>query len=129
MTGHRPGFDLVAVTEVREAVLAHGDAYLNRVYTVRELDECAGDPRKLAACFAAKEATIKALCRDDKGFGWDSIGLIGGPDEQLAIELTGEAEGCARNLGLAAVAVSITHQHDHAAAIVLMEETNECDDH
>ena len=39
----------------------HGQRYLARVYTDQELLDCGTDPGALAARFAAKEATIKAL--------------------------------------------------------------------
>jgi holo-[acyl-carrier protein] synthase len=55
------GLDLVDVESVDASIEAHGDRYLNRIYTEEERDECQMDTRKLATRFAAKEATMKAI--------------------------------------------------------------------
>ena len=57
------GIDLVEVEEIRRALVSHGVRYLRRVYTGRERAAAAGRPHRLAAIFAAKEATLKALAR------------------------------------------------------------------
>ncbi len=57
----RVGIDTVEVAAVEAAIAAHGDRYLERVYTPREVADCNGDAERLAARFAAKEATFKAL--------------------------------------------------------------------
>ena len=74
----RVGIDLVAVSGVQAALeAAHGEHYLERVYTVGELEDCrtpAGvDPERLAARFAAKEATLKVLPIGDEGFALTAI--------------------------------------------------------
>ena len=53
------GIDLVGYEEIAET-LRRGDRYLRRIYTDEELDSCGASPRLLAACFAAKEATMTA---------------------------------------------------------------------
>ena len=62
------GIDLTSSDAVAESLHAHGTRYLERVYTDRERRDCvrqAGHPDadRLAARFAAKEATLKALRR------------------------------------------------------------------
>ena len=57
----RVGIDTVEVAAIEAALAAHGERYLRRVYTSREVADCNGDPERLAARFAAKEATFKAL--------------------------------------------------------------------
>ena len=62
----RVGIDLVDVAAVADSLRgAHRDHYLHRVYTEREVATAAGpsrvEPERLAARFAAKEATMKAL--------------------------------------------------------------------
>ena len=67
----RVGIDLVAVEAVRDAVSEHGEHYLNRIYTEAEIRECRTSqsmiPERLAARFAAKEATIKVLRPSERG--------------------------------------------------------------
>jgi holo-[acyl-carrier protein] synthase len=117
----RIGIDLVSVAQVEESVADHGQAYLSRIYTDQELRDSGDDPARLAARFAAKEATMKALGRDDEGFGWRSVAVTRGADGQPSIELSGAAADLARRRGMKSIAVSLTHQPGHAAAIVVVE--------
>ena len=57
----RTGTDLAAVEDVVDAVAAHGERYLDRVFTVRERADTGDDPERLAARFAGKEAVVKLL--------------------------------------------------------------------
>jgi len=62
------GVDVVDVARIDRAANRWGDRFLKRVYTQRELEYCRERPlpaEHLAARFAAKEATMKAL-----GTGW-----------------------------------------------------------
>ncbi|WNY34214.1 hypothetical protein Q9Q99_01405 [Curtobacterium flaccumfaciens] len=47
----RTGTDLAAVEDVVDAVAAHGERYLDRVFTVRERADTGDDPERLAARF------------------------------------------------------------------------------
>lgn len=70
------GADLVEVAQVARSIATFGDRYLRRVFTAGELAYCmsAGDPaRHLAARFAAKEATAKALRAGDAIVDWRAI--------------------------------------------------------
>jgi holo-[acyl-carrier protein] synthase len=115
------GIDLVKVEQVQESMARHGSRYLQRIYTEQELADSAGDPARLAARFAAKEATMKALGRGDEGIGWRSIAVHRAATGQPTIELSGAAAELARARGVTALAVSLTHEPQHAAAIVLAE--------
>ncbi|HET8980737.1 MAG TPA: holo-ACP synthase [Solirubrobacteraceae bacterium] len=117
----RVGIDLVEVDQVKESIAVHGDRYLTRVYTDQELEDSAGDPRRLAARFAVKEATMKALDRDDTGLDWRSISVSRGPTGAAVIELRDEALRLAERREVQSIAVSLTHERDHAAAVVVME--------
>ncbi len=117
----RVGIDLVSVNRVKESIAGHGQRYLSRVYTDRELGESRSEPARLAARFAAKEATMKALGRDDEGFGWRAIAVVSGADGQPRIELAGAVADLAQRRGLQSIAVSLTHDRDYAAAMVVVE--------
>jgi holo-[acyl-carrier protein] synthase len=112
------GIDLVCYDEIAEA-LRHGDRYLRRIYTDEELDVCGASPRLLAACFAAKEATMKALSRTDQPIPWRSIELRMRHGSQPSLELTGDAASLARQRGVTGLSVSVTHSSHSAAAVVL----------
>src|SRR6478752_3378262 len=112
------GIDLVAYDEIEEA-LRRGDRYLRRIYTDEEIDVCGASPRLLAACFAAKEATMKALSRTDQPIPWRSIELRMRRGSQPSLELTGAAASLALHRGVTDVSVSVTHGSLSAAAVVL----------
>lgn len=119
----RVGIDLVAVESVSAALAAHAERYLARIYTSREVDDCrtpAGiDPQRLAARFAAKEATIKALDVGDEPIPWRSIGVLRSPSGAPSLELTGAAAARAARAGLDRFSVSLTHEAGLAAAVVI----------
>ena len=71
----RTGVDLVEIERIRKSIQRHGVRFLNRVYTVDELSYCQGRVESLAARFAAKEATSKALGTGiwRNGIGWTDI--------------------------------------------------------
>jgi holo-[acyl-carrier protein] synthase len=116
------GIDLVNVADVRRAVDDLGEAYLRRVFTADELDYCnqSTDPfPHLAARFAAKEATIKALMVAGAQPAWTSIEVWRDPQGGCELRLTGTAAELASQRGIASLAVSLTHEGDMAAAVVV----------
>jgi holo-[acyl-carrier protein] synthase len=67
LSGLATGVDLVEVERFARAVRRQ-PRLLERIFTEDERACCAGDDERLAARFAAKEATFKAL-----GSGWPSV--------------------------------------------------------
>jgi holo-[acyl-carrier protein] synthase len=121
------GIDLVDVTGVREALDAHGDAYLRRVYTPAEVADAAGDPQRLAARFAAKEATLKALRAGDRAIPLTSIEVRRLDDGAPELRLRGAAAALATATGVVALSVSLTHEGESAAAVVFAEISPQTD--
>ena len=123
----RVGIDLVAVDEVEEAVRVHSGRYLRRVYTRRELSDCASaagtpDARRLAARFAAKEAAAKALGTGiSHGVSWLEIEVGRQPGGRPILALSGRAAERAREMGVVRVSLSLTHSRETAMAVVVME--------
>jgi holo-[acyl-carrier protein] synthase len=122
----RVGIDLVATDSVEQSLrAAHGERYLERVYTAREVADCstaAGvDPERLAARFAAKEATLKVLPVSDEGFPLTAIEVCREPSGRVHIELSGRAAELATDGGVAELSASITHEAGFAAAVVVAE--------
>jgi holo-[acyl-carrier protein] synthase len=118
------GIDLVAVDAVAGALAgAHAAHYLERIYTPREVDDCRAtdgviDPARLAARFAAKEATIKALGSGD-GVRLTDIEVRREPSGQVRVELSGHPAELAAAAGFEQLIVSLTHEGGFAAAAVL----------
>jgi len=121
----RVGIDLVAVAAVRESIDVHADRYLNRIYTDRELGDCRTpegvDALRLAARFAAKEATLKVLRPDEEGISWRSIEVRRHPAGWVELSLSGRAAALAEQAGVSDLALSLTHEDGFASAVVVAE--------
>jgi holo-[acyl-carrier protein] synthase len=122
----RVGIDLVAADAVQETLrAAHGERYLERVYTGREIDDCrtaAGiDAERLAARFAAKEATLKVLPVGDEGLSLTAIEVRREPSGRVNVQLSGRAAELATDAGVIELSLSLTHEAGFAAAVVVAE--------
>jgi holo-[acyl-carrier protein] synthase len=119
----RVGVDLAAVAAVSDSLARFGTRYTSRVFTAREMTDCRGTAparaRGLAARFAAKEAVLKALRASDVVPPWTDIEVIRTPGGWPEIQLHGVAAQLAAQQGLATWAVSLTHETNVAAAIVV----------
>jgi len=122
----RVGIDLVSIASVRESIREHGARYLERVYTPDELRDCHTDQgvvaERLAARFAAKEATIKVLRPADEAIPWSSIGVMHHSSGSVSVELSGRAAELAAETGLSDFALSISHEAEYASAVVIAEQ-------
>jgi holo-[acyl-carrier protein] synthase len=125
----RVGIDLISVASVRASVDTHAEHYLERIYTDAEVADCTSDgvidARSLAARFAAKEATIKVLRPEhDEAVPWRHIHVRRDPSGATDLELSGHAAELAAGAGLTDLAVSLTHENDLAAAVVVAQEVS-----
>jgi holo-[acyl-carrier protein] synthase len=121
----RVGIDLVAATTIADALEAHGDRYLKRIYRETEVADCRRngelDPERLAARFAAKEAAIKALAPGDEPIPWLDIEVRRRPTGAVELLIHGRAATFAHDAGITGFALSITHEQGIAAAVVVAE--------
>lgn len=118
---HRVGIDLIEIEDIRASLETHGETYLGRIFTPAERRGCGASHARLAECFAAKEATMKALGRADEGWGWQAIEVIATAGSAPAINLRGEAAAMAAALGLGKLQVSLGHDRAQAMAVVIAE--------
>jgi holo-[acyl-carrier protein] synthase len=122
----RVGIDLVSVATVVESLGgAHRDHYLERIYTRREVEDCSGpsgrvEPERLAARFAAKEATIKALPGAGEEVRLTQIEVVSDSSGQVSLELSGRAAELAEEAGAKEIALSLSHEAGIAAASVVI---------
>jgi holo-[acyl-carrier protein] synthase len=121
----RVGLDLISVDTVAETLRgSHREHYLQRVYTEREVDDCRGpsgriEPERLAARFAAKEATIKALPGAGEEVRLTAIEVRSELSGEVRLELSGRAAELAEEAGITELALSLTHEAGFAAASVV----------
>ncbi len=117
------GVDVCPVDRIDGVVERHGDLFLKRVFTEAEL-EYAGDNRvtteRLAARWAAKEATIKAL-RDTKDLNWTDMEVLREEDGAPRLVLHGTAKKRADEMGVTRTLRTLTHAGGIAVAVVIME--------
>jgi holo-[acyl-carrier protein] synthase len=121
----RVGIDLASDAAVRESLQLHGERYLRRIFTARELSECGGaedpDPVRLATLVAAKEAAFKALRVDDRPVAWTDVEVRGSGSEHPELSLSGLAATLADQEGVSDLALSLTHGGGQAAAVVIAD--------
>ncbi|HRN50628.1 MAG TPA: holo-ACP synthase [Anaerolineales bacterium] len=115
----RTGVDLVEVRRLREAIERHGDRFLKRIYTARELEQMNGNFASLAARFAAKEAVAKALGTGIGDLSWQEVEILRGERKEPVLQLYGAAQALAEQLEITTWSVSISHTQDHVVAFVV----------
>ena len=112
------GVDIIEIPRVGQVLERFGQRFLDRVFTPQEIAYCRGRPPNLAARFAAKEATMKALGTGTRGVGWKDIEVVRQKSGAPAVKLHGRAERRARRLGVQEVALSLSHSREYAVAFV-----------
>src|SRR5512147_36921 len=100
------GVDLVEIARIGEVIARHGKHYLERIYTPAELEYCGRRAESLAGRFAAKEAVAKALGCGIGDVTWKEIEVLGDEQNAPVLNLSGEAERKAKELGLSNWSVS-----------------------
>lgn len=115
----RTGVDLIEISRVRDAIERHGERFLARMFTENEQRECGGRVWSLAARFAAKEATSKALGLGIGDVRWVDIEIRSDENKAPYLVLHGEGERLAKEKGLSNWAVSLSHTEEHAMAFVV----------
>lgn len=114
-----PGVDVIEISRVRDALEHHGAGFRRRVFTDLEWQQCGRSYPSLAGRFAAKEAVMKAL--GVGGMKFRDIEIVRTASGKPEVRLTGRMQARAEKLGVARVAVSISHSRDYAVAIALAE--------
>lgn len=124
----RVGIDLVRVSRIEESLSHFGQRFLRRLFHQDEIAYALASPatcaQRLAARFAAKEAALKALNVTRHGVAWRDIEVRRDADGACALVLHATARSAARQRGLAVVSLSLTHEGDYAAAVVLAQPQN-----
>ena len=119
------GVDLIEVERIARSIERYGERFLRRVYTDHEIAYCRGrrgSAESFAARFAAKEAGAKALGTGiSRGVTWNEFQVARNPGGRPVLELRGRAALLAKELGVHAIALSLTHTGSLAMATVVME--------
>jgi holo-[acyl-carrier protein] synthase len=113
------GVDIIEIARIERTMLDFGERFLRRVYTEKERERFRSRPSELAARFAAKEATSKALGTGIRGIRWREIEVLSNRRGKPVLVLHGSAAERAAQLGLTAFDVSLTHSRTDAMAFVV----------
>ena len=92
MGPHFSGIDLIEIARFERVLERHGDRFLRRCFTEREVDYCRGRVSELAVRFAGKEATMKALGTGVRGISWREIEILANARGKPVVLLHGRAE-------------------------------------
>jgi holo-[acyl-carrier protein] synthase len=119
------GIDVFRTRRIAERLARPDDEVLAAVFTPAELARCRARPQPagaLAACFAAKEAVVKALGgAHGQGMYWQDIEIGtsagGSPDVRLA----GRAAAAAAGLGVTRIWLTVAGTGTHAVAGAVLE--------
>lgn len=120
------GVDLVEVARVRRLMARWGGRFLERVFTPEEVAYALRrrDPAEhLAARFAAKEATLKALGTGlSLGVRWREMEVRRAPGQAPTLALSGRTAALGAARGIGRLHVSLTHDAGLALAQVVAED-------
>ena len=119
------GIDLAEVDRFRRDVARHGETFVDEFLTPGEIAYCRAKRRPFpcfAARFAAKEALGKALGTGVGGtLSWREIEVRLGDRGAPHLALSGSAATSAEARGVTRIHLSLTHENDYAAAVVVLE--------
>lgn len=113
------GVDVIEIERVRRVLDRHGERFLRRIFTERERERYGHRPAELAARFAAKEATMKALGTGIRGVRWRDIETLSNRRGKPILVLHETAARRAQLLGLVHWSISLTHSRTDATAVVI----------
>lgn len=116
------GTEIIECVRIAKMIERHGELFLERVYTVEEVDICsrhAFSIQQYAARWAAKEATVKALHGRPQGVRWNQIEVHVDPQIGPYVRLSSRADQWATQCGIEKVQLSFSSCRTHATAFAL----------
>jgi holo-[acyl-carrier protein] synthase len=116
------GIDVIEIERIAAVLERFGERFLKRIYTPREQERYAGRVSELAARFAAKEATMKALGTGIRGVRWRDIEVLPNRRGKPILILHETAARRAQLLGLTHFSISLSHSRGDAMAVVVAQK-------
>jgi len=117
------GTDIVECPRIGGMIERHGELFLRRIYTDREIRFCQSRKHAIehfAARWAAKEAVFKALGTGPaEGVAWTDVEIRVGDRGALRVMVAGAAKDLARRKGVGDLLISTAHCRTYATAYVM----------
>ena len=114
------GTDIVECLRIGRMIEQHGELFLNRVFTEREVRYCQSRKRTtehFAGRWAAKEAVLKCLGTGwRRGMNWTDVEVRNDPSGIPRVTLNGAVKELADKLGVGTIHLSISHCRAYATA-------------
>jgi holo-[acyl-carrier protein] synthase len=118
------GIDLIEIRKIAKSI--HSEAYLRKVFTEAEIEECrsvSNSAERFAGKFAAKEAFMKAIGKGIRqGVWFTQIEVLNEESGAPYVRVNGAPEASLKELGVQNIHVSVTHTKNSAAAVVILEK-------
>ena len=126
------GTDIVECLRIAQMIERHGEQFLRRVYTPREIEYCStrkAATQHYAGRWAAKEAVLKAMGTGwARGITWRDIEVRNDAGGRPTIALAGGAREICERLGIADMLISISHCRSHATAFAIAVGSDDLDE-
>jgi holo-[acyl-carrier protein] synthase len=117
------GTDIIECPRIGKMMENHGELFLRRVYTDREIRYCQSRKHAIehfAGLWAAKEAILKALGGNwSRGISWTDIEVRQGSGALPRVLVGGNAKEVAVAKGIGDILVSISHCRTYATAYAM----------
>lgn len=114
------GTDIIECVRIAQMIEKHGEVFLQRVFTRREIEYCSSRKaatQHYAGRWAAKEAVLKVLGTGwARGIQWTDLEIQNEVSGAPVIKLSGKAAEIAKERGIQEVMVSISHCRAYATA-------------
>jgi len=117
------GTDIIECPRIGKMIEQHGELFLRRVYTEREIRYCQARKHAIehfAGRWAAKEAILKAIGTGwSRGIAWIDLEVRNSVEGQPRVHVGGTAKEVARERGISDILISISHCRTYATAYAL----------
>lgn len=115
------GTDIIEIDRIKKSIEKLGDSFLNRIYTINEIEYCENKKNQkyqhYAARFAAKEAVFKAISRkieDKYKINWKDIEIRNNSQGRPLVFINGKENNN--------IDISISHCKEYAVVTVVSFE-------
>lgn len=117
------GTDIIECPRIGRMIEQHGELFLRRVYTEREIGYCQARKHAIehfAGRWAAKEAILKAIGTGwSKGICWTDLEIRNLASGAPQVMMRGGAKDAAVERGIGDILISISHCRTYATAYAL----------